>query len=371
MTTTDVGGSRAPPTRPCRPRSPNSAPRVRTCRCVRTWRGSWASDGAKVFATVELDPRTIKQPDWGGDVAHGVHPHRRQGRAGARAGDRPTAIGAAALTRRGGADTGGRPAGPVTTSLRARVTPTQGGLPLTDSVRFSVPEGRCRRSARAMFGATERDDGAGVRADVGPAVHAGPTGCAWCLPLAAPGTVVSAELVDQRGQTMSLPVTGSVSRDGETDVAVAELSLAPLAAGEYAVKVVDRHRRGQARAPRRLPGGDFLGGLPDGRSVRGLFPGLSPSLSPGAHAGQARCVDWSERHDCLRGHAGARTRWWPRARRSRTTCLHMPWSSGVPRGSCPTSAAPATGCVHCHRWTTRPTIAATSATRRCTSASPW
>ena len=192
-----------------------------------------SAEGGRVFASVELDPRTQRQPDWGGTWhteftltdakgstvlarsvvdAIGVPPSRAE----------------AVLTPAAGLQSGDY-------QLRARLTPSQ-GLALTDSIRFTVPADAppvgsawfARRNATTGRAFVRTADLRFRRTD-------------WLrvvLPLAAPGTVISAELVDQRGQTMSLPVTGSVSRDGETDIAVTELSLAPLAAGEYAVKVI-------------------------------------------------------------------------------------------------------------------------------------
>jgi VWFA-related protein len=192
-----------------------------------------ASGKGRVFASVELDPRTQRQPDWAGVWRTEFTLTDAKGstvlaRATVEAIGVPPSRAEAVLTPEAGLEAGDY-------QLRARLTPTQ-GLALTDSIRFTVPADPppvgspwfARRNATTGRAFVRTSDLRFRRTD-------------WLrvvLPLAAPATVVSAELVDQRGQTMSLPVSGSVSREGETEIAVMELSLAPLAAGEYAVKGV-------------------------------------------------------------------------------------------------------------------------------------
>ena len=192
-----------------------------------------AVGGGRVFASVELDPRTQRQPEWGGGWRTEFTLTDAKGvtvlaKATVEPDGIPPSRAAATLAPERGLQAGDY-------QLRARLTPAQ-GLPLTDSVRFTVPaEGAevgsamfSRRNVTTGRAYVRTSDLRFRRTD-------------WLrvsVPLAGPGTVVSAELLDQRGQTMSLPVTASVSRDGTTDVVVAEVSLAPLAAGEYAVKLV-------------------------------------------------------------------------------------------------------------------------------------
>jgi len=117
-------------------------------------------------------------------------------------------------------------------TIRTRVTPAQQGLPYSDSLRLadvSAP-GRpvvLRRgpttgikfvpTADLQFRRTER-----VRLE---------------LPTTAPVTATSGEVLDRAGKPMSLTVTATTRTEGGITWASAELNLAPLAAGDYVLKL--------------------------------------------------------------------------------------------------------------------------------------
>jgi hypothetical protein len=120
--------------------------------------------------------------------------------------------------------------------LRLRVHPTAGGLPMTETFRAAVadaggPVGMPRLLRRGpstgiqyvptadpRFSRTER-----VRVE---------------LPVAGTVDRSGAELLDRTGKVMAIPVTTSVRPSTATEPAciVADLVLAPLAAGDYAVR---------------------------------------------------------------------------------------------------------------------------------------
>jgi hypothetical protein len=115
--------------------------------------------------------------------------------------------------------------------VRTKVTPQGGGLPYTDTIRLDeATSGRALLSRRgpstgvryvptavAQFGRTER-----VRIDV---------------PVAAGTNAVSAEILDRTGKPINVPVHASTRVEGSITWATAELSLAPLAAGDYVVRL--------------------------------------------------------------------------------------------------------------------------------------
>lgn len=118
--------------------------------------------------------------------------------------------------------------------VRVRVTPGT-GLPLSETSKFVVP-------------ATEDYSGTVRVLRRGPA-----TGLAY-VPTADPRfrraerirlehprpgapTAVSAELLDRRGQPMTVPVTTSTRAEGDLAWAVAEVTLAPLAPGDYLIRL--------------------------------------------------------------------------------------------------------------------------------------
>jgi hypothetical protein len=192
-----------------------------------------AGDTARVFAVVELDPRTLKQAEWGGawrteftlTDANGSKVLARATADGAGVPPSRAEVVIAPETGLGAGDY----------QLRARVTPGQGGLPLTDAVRFSVPADPSP-AGTPMFARRNVTTGrAYIRT---PDLRFRRTD--WLrvsVPLAEAPASLTAELVDQRGQVMAVPVTARADRSEAGDLAIAELSLAPLAAGEYAVRI--------------------------------------------------------------------------------------------------------------------------------------
>ena len=197
---------------------------------------AWLSstDGGRVFASVELDPRTVKQAEWGGAwktefTLTDVKGTQVLARATADGTGLPASRAEALLTPNAGLGAGEY-------LLRARVTPASGGLPLTDSVRFTVPQEVTaagspmfsRRNATTGRAYLRTSDLRFTRTD-------------WVrvtVPVTEAPASVTAELVDQRGQVMAIPVTARAEKAAAGDVAIGELSLAPLAAGEYAVRLV-------------------------------------------------------------------------------------------------------------------------------------
>jgi VWFA-related protein len=128
------------------------------------------------------------------------------------------------------------PLAPGEFTLRLRLKPSGGGLPFQDTFRFTVPDGttavgraRILRSGPATgnqytptadqrFRRTDR-----VRVDV---------------PILGTLDRVTAEVLDRNGKTLQLPVESTRRDDPEPTLhwASAEVSLAPLAPGDYLVK---------------------------------------------------------------------------------------------------------------------------------------
>jgi hypothetical protein len=122
-----------------------------------------------------------------------------------------------------------------------RLQPATPGVPLVDTLRFTVDEAGTpvgpprllRRgpttgakylgTARPTFRRTER-----LRLE---------------MPVLGTGDAIAAELLDRNGKTMAVPVQAAlepVAADGMS-WAVAELVLAPLAPGEYAIRASLTH----------------------------------------------------------------------------------------------------------------------------------
>lgn len=120
--------------------------------------------------------------------------------------------------------------------LRLRVAPAGGGLPFMETVRFSVPEGAggigsprvWRRGPETgpqfvLTGSTAFRRSETMRVEV---------------PVTTRVETVAGELLDRNGKTMSIPVAARVSGPVvDLSWATGEVALAPLAAGDYVIKM--------------------------------------------------------------------------------------------------------------------------------------
>jgi VWFA-related protein len=185
---------------------------------------------AHVWALAELDPGLLRSAEWlaGGEAE--VQVSAADG----------TRIGEQAVTLAGGqralsVDLGEvvLPAGELV--VRTRIKPSGEGLSVSDTVRLTpAPDSDApgvpillRRgpttgmkyvpTADRQFRRTER-----LRVD---------------LPASGEVGAPSAEILDRTGKTIVLPVTASVRQDGSLSWASADVALAPLAVGDYALKL--------------------------------------------------------------------------------------------------------------------------------------
>jgi VWFA-related protein len=176
------------------------------------------------WLVAELDSSLFRQPEWAGGAVADIAVFTPD--------DQPLANKHGVITADQRAiviDVGELPADGVT--VRTKVTPQGGGLPYTDTIHFDAATGarallsrrgpttgmRYVPTAVAQFGRTER-----VRIDV---------------PVDAGTTAISAEILDRAGKPIGVPVQASTRVEGNITWATAEVSLAPLAAGDYVVRI--------------------------------------------------------------------------------------------------------------------------------------
>jgi hypothetical protein len=176
------------------------------------------------WLVAELDSSLFRQPDWAGGAVADIAVFTPD--------EIPLTSKRAVITSDQRAivvDLGELPSDGAT--VRTKVTPQGGGLPYTDSIH--VDEANSRRAllsrrgpttgvryvptAVPQFGRTER-----VRIDI---------------PVETGTTAVSAEILDRAGKPINVPVHASTRVEGSITWATAELSLAPLAAGDYVVRL--------------------------------------------------------------------------------------------------------------------------------------
>jgi VWFA-related protein len=176
------------------------------------------------WLVAELDSSLFRQAEWAGGAVADIAVFTPD--------DQPLANKHGVITADQRAiviDVGELPADGVT--VRTKVTPQGGGLPYTDTIHFDAATGarallsrrgpttgmRYVPTAVAQFGRTER-----VRIDV---------------PVDAGTTAISAEILDRAGKPIGVPVQASTRVEGNITWATAEVSLAPLAAGDYVVRI--------------------------------------------------------------------------------------------------------------------------------------
>ena len=185
---------------------------------------------AHVWALAELDPGLLRGDEWasGGEVdvllqsADGTKIDQRTGTLAG--GQRSLNVDLGEVTL---------PDGELV--VRTRIKPTAGGLPVSDTIRLTT---------------STDSDGPGVPV----LLRRGPTtGVRYVptadkqfrrtdrvrleLPSAEGVAATSAEVLDRAGKAMNIPVTTAVRNDGTLTWATAEVALAPLAAGDYALRL--------------------------------------------------------------------------------------------------------------------------------------
>jgi len=189
---------------------------------------------AHVWALAELDPGLLRGDEWlaGGEVdvllqsADGTKIDQRTGMLAG--GQRSLNVDLGEVTL---------PEGELV--VRTRVKPAAGGLPVSDTIRL-----------------TTSADGSGPGVPV--LLRRGPATGVRYLPTAdkqfrrtdrvrleLPSTdavaATSAEVLDRAGKAMNIPVTTAVRSDGTLTWATAEVALAPLAVGDYALRLKTEH----------------------------------------------------------------------------------------------------------------------------------
>jgi hypothetical protein len=140
---------------------------------------------------------------------------------------------------------------PLTTGdlvVRMRLAPAAGGLPLTDTARVTLAAADAAASGARLS-----------RAGVATRQRFVPTADPRFrrnekirveVPVAPGATAATAELLDQSGKVMAaIPVAAALAPPDDAGIgwAMADLSLAPLSAGDYVVRVHVSHPDGDQR----------------------------------------------------------------------------------------------------------------------------
>jgi hypothetical protein len=119
--------------------------------------------------------------------------------------------------------------------LRLRISPVSGGLPLLETLRFTVPDATSPIGSPRLW---RRGPETGPQFVLtGNAAFRRNETLRLEVPVAVAVERVSAELLDRTGKTMVIPVATRVdSSDAVLSRAIGELALAPLATGDYVIR---------------------------------------------------------------------------------------------------------------------------------------
>ena len=199
---------------------------------------------ARVWVLAELDVALARAAEWSGGGSVQISLASREG----------TPVSTAAARFEPGSRTvqveltpGAIPAGEY--QVRTRATPGEGGLPLSDVVGVKVlaeagSVGPPQIGRRGPSTGLQYQPTADVRFRRTERVR-------FQWPVAAGTCVSRAEIVDQRGQPMAIPVTtllNACETPSAGEVAGVEIALAPFAAADYGVRVGLKRGGGEQEA---------------------------------------------------------------------------------------------------------------------------
>lgn len=192
------------------------------------WRAGAAEAGrARFWIASEIDEATLRQPDWAGGGTWTATLARADG---TRITDATLKLEAGARAVEASLDADVPQGADV--MVRLRLTPTSGGLPLSDTIRFtpaSTMNGRLfRRGPTTGLRFVAAGDPRFRRTDR----------VRVALPVEDASLATEATLLDRAGNALKVPVAARVETIDGGPWAVGELALAPLSPGDYVIRLV-------------------------------------------------------------------------------------------------------------------------------------
>jgi VWFA-related protein len=199
----------------------------------------------RVWVTADIDPATVRD---GSVTQGGTLAVTMTTSAGATIGQAEVPLPAGARTVTAELPTTSAPLATGEVLVRLRLTPTGSTLPLTDSARLVLPAAdtptASPRLARASAATRQKfvpTADARYRRNEKVRVE---------VPVAPGATAASGALLDQAGKVMAIiPVTTAIVPPDDNGIgwATADVSLAPLSAGDYVIRVDVEHQDGPQR----------------------------------------------------------------------------------------------------------------------------
>jgi VWFA-related protein len=188
-------------------------------------------EGGRVWAVAELDRTLARSPEWAGGARVEA---TLAGSDGSKLASTTLALAPGVRSLPIELDGVALPQGEAV--LRLRLVPTGGGLALMETVRFTVPASVAGVGAPRLW---RRGPITGPQfVATGDAAFRRNEHLRVEVPASGPIDAVTAELLDRTGRVLPIPVAARTSTpSGGVSWGTAELALAPLAAGDYALKI--------------------------------------------------------------------------------------------------------------------------------------
>jgi VWFA-related protein len=192
------------------------------------WSGGASPGRTRIWIASEIDEATLRQAEWAGG---GTWTATLAGADGRSLADATVKLAPGSRTLEASLEAAVPPASEVT--VRLRLNPTAGGLPLSDTLRVapSGTSGRLFRrgpsTGRQFVAAGDQRFRRNEHARV-------------IVPIADPSSAVDAMLLDRTGTALRIPVASRVETMDGSAWALGEVALAPLSPGDYVMRVVTR-----------------------------------------------------------------------------------------------------------------------------------
>lgn len=193
-----------------------------------------------IRAIVELDPATVKQPEWlsGGTLRLTIEPERTTGPAQSSGAAPQTITVAVDPGQRSVLINGERPLAPGRYSVRAELSARNGRLPIQVTTFVTVPADAAEVGSGLLAARRGPSTGLAYVATADPRFRRTER-LRVEVPLAADGFAATGRLLTREGSATALIVPFSTRIDDATkqQFGVADLTLAPLAEGEYVLEL--------------------------------------------------------------------------------------------------------------------------------------
>jgi hypothetical protein len=202
--------------------------------------------GAEIWVVGELDSASARAPEWEGGGGAAITVTNAGGQTVASAEARVTPTARSFVTRVPDGTT--LPPGEYT--VRVTLRPASGGAGTGESTRLTVPDAAAAKGAllgQPVLFRRSPFTGVNYLATADPRFRRQDRVRVELGLAGGPVRGVSARLLDRAGQPLEVPVTASTREEAGSRAVVADLALAPLAAGDYVIEITVSEAGGEQK----------------------------------------------------------------------------------------------------------------------------